>query len=390
MEWVKILLFAVAVAALIRWPLIEPFKIPSGSMEPTLHGDERIGRGDRVFVNKWIYGVRYPFMKKRIWYGEEPQRWDIIVFKNPEPDAAHGTLVKRIVGLPGEEIQIRNGKIYANGKALELPPGMPDIQYTSQGVYGVWPDPEHAIVPKGHYLVCGDNSGNSKDGRYFGWLPNENILGRVACIWFPPSRWRDFTGFTQTWWWGALVALVALLTFWRLFIGRSVNVHTGVNETVNEGDHVIVNRIAFGVPLPFTRMRLSQGREAKRGELVVYRAPSGCPYEFLLGHVAGLPREQVNFEDGRLVVDGNPVAIPEGLHFSPADGAAPYARSKGKEYSLVPESHYFILAKSGTDGMDSRTLGWIPRGDLLGTVPMVWWPRMRWLRLLFGWESLIP
>jgi signal peptidase I len=381
-EWVKIIIFAVAVAALIRWPLIEPFKIPSGSMEPTLHGDERLGRGDRVFVNKWIYGVRYPFMKKRIWYGEDPQRWDIVVFKNPEPNAAHGTLVKRIVGMPGEEIQIRNGRIYANGKALELPPSMPDIHYTSAGVYGVWSDPEHAIVPQGHYLVCGDNSGNSKDGRYFGWLPNENILGRVACIWFPPPRWRDFTGFTSTWWWATLVTAVALFVFWRLFIGRSVHLRTGVDDTVKAGDHVMLNRAAYGLPMPFTNLRFSRGREPQRGEIVVYRPPSGGDHEFLVGRVAGLPREQVNMDDGRLTIDGAPVVTQPELRFTPADGAAPYGRSKSKEYSLVPEGHYFIVAENGADNLDSRSLGWIPRRDVVGSAKLVWWPLSHARRLV--------
>jgi signal peptidase I len=381
-EWVKILLFAGAVALLIRWSFLEPFKIPSGSMEPTLHGDDRIGRGDRVFVNKWIYGLRYPFTKTRIWHGQDPQRWDIVVFKNPEPGAVHGTLVKRIVGLPGEEIQIRDGKIYANDQALQLPPSMPKVYYTSMGMYGVMGDRAHSIVPPGHYLVCGDNSGNSRDGRFFGWLPNGNILGRVACIWMPPTRWRDFTGFSDTWWWKTLLILVALYVLLRLFIGRSVRAQGSVDEAVTPGDHLLVNRAAFGVPLPFTGMRLSQGRAPMRGEIVVYRAPSGSDTEFLVGRVAGLPGEQVNLNEGRLTVNGVPVGENGNLQFGPTEGAAPYGRSKSKEYSLVPEGQYFIIAEDGSDGLDSRTLGWIPRKDVVGPAKAVWWPPTRWRRLV--------
>lgn len=383
-EWVKIILFAVTVALLIRWPIIEPFKIPSGSMEPTLHGDNRLFRGDRVFVNKWLYGVRYPFMNKRIWHGQAPERWDIVVFKNPEPNAQHGTLVKRIVGMPGERIQIANGRVYADGKPLELKPGMPDIYYTSSGMFGVLPDPAHAVVPEGNYLVLGDNSGNSRDGRFFGWLPNENILGRVASIWWPPTRWRDFTGFTGTWWWKTLLAALAAWVVVRLFFGRSWHVRRGVDAKLAPGEHVFVNRAAFGVPVPFTRTRVSRGREARRGEVVVYRPPSSPDHDLIAGRVAGLPGEQVYLDNGRLTVNGEPVASPAdlaALQLAPGDGAAPYGRSKSKEYSVVPGGHYFIIAENGAETLDSRTLGWIPREDVVGPVSAVWWPPRRWRRV---------
>ncbi len=73
-EWNKSLIFALGLATLIRWPIAEPYRIPSGSMETTLHGDPAFGKGDRVFVNKFVYGVRYPFMNKRIWQGKAPGR----------------------------------------------------------------------------------------------------------------------------------------------------------------------------------------------------------------------------------------------------------------------------------------------------------------------------
>src|SRR5262249_43818122 len=138
-----------------------------------------------------------------------------------EPDAIHPTLVKRIVGMPGETISIHDGKVFADGKELTPPPGMPENQYYTSGEsrsgmkYGVRPEPEFSQVPEGHYLVLGDNSGNSRDGRYFGWLPEENIVGRVACIWWPPQRGRDFTGFTKTLWWHTLMVLLGIFFFVR-------------------------------------------------------------------------------------------------------------------------------------------------------------------------------
>ncbi len=203
-EWVKGAGLALACALVIRWAIAEPYRIPSSSMETTLHGDPRFGRGDRVFVNKWIYGIRVPFMNRRLFYGKAPERWDIVVFKSVEPDAIHKTLVKRIVGMPGERVLIRQGKIYVNGSPLPLPDSLPpDTYYTSppDARYGVLEDDQYSLIPPGHYLVLGDNSAHSRDGRYFGWLPNEHIVGRVACIWWPPTRWRDFTGFSRSWWW---------------------------------------------------------------------------------------------------------------------------------------------------------------------------------------------
>lgn len=188
-EWSRSALLALGLALVIRWAVAEPYRIPSGSMETTLHGDPGFGKGDRVFVNKWVYGIRVPFMNKRLYEGHPPRRWDIVVFKTVEKDAIHKTLVKRIVGMPGERIQIKGGRVYADGVPLEPPPSMPEkMYYTSplDGIYGVQPADEFSVVPEGHYLVLGDNSAQSRDGRYFGWLPRNNIVGRVAAIWWPP------------------------------------------------------------------------------------------------------------------------------------------------------------------------------------------------------------
>ncbi len=389
-EWVKIIVFAVSVALLIRWPIIEPFKIPSGSMEPTLNGDERFLRGDRVFVNKWIYGVRYPFMNKRIWRGQEPQRWDIVVFKTPEENAQYKTLVKRIVALPGERVHVEpSGHILINGEPIEPPPGV-DIRYgyTSRPEfrYGVLSDETFSVVPDDHYLVLGDNRGQSRDGRVFGWLPNGNILGRVACIAWPPGHWRDFTGFSQTLWWRTLVAVTGLLILVRLFFGRSWHVRRGEAATgVDPGDHLYVNRAAVGLPVPFTDLRLTRGRDPRRGELVLYRPPSAArdDHEMRIGRVAAFGGEEVYIDDGRLTVNGKPLDGPASLadRTFAVNGASGYGRSKSKEYSQVPEGHYFIVDDEDGSGSDSRAFGWIARRDVVGTVPAVWWPPRRWRRL---------
>jgi len=279
----------IGLVLVFRWLIMEPYSIPTSSMEPTLHGDPRFLRGDRIAVNKLVYGPRMPFMQKRLFRLGEPKRWDIVVFHSPDPKAAHPTLVKRVVGLPGERIHIADGKIHVNGKVVEPPPelrsvlhyttqlkrsqddvqafilqlirrsdafpamlnpanpgvqdlmkelgairkkldgrdtdslGQPEIDELFKGLsslslyiasellgleqaaqfplrYGVQTEDEFSVVPPSCYLVLGDNSGDSVDGRYFGWLPNDNIYGRVVCIWWPMGRWRDFTGFSKKWW----------------------------------------------------------------------------------------------------------------------------------------------------------------------------------------------
>ncbi len=400
-EWVKSFAIAIGLALMIRWIVAEPFRIPSGSMEPTLHGDPAMFHGDRVFVNKLVFGTRFPlngvripFMKNRlqyadnrIWRNQDPKRWDIVVFKAVEADAEHTTLVKRVVGLPGERIHIEGGKVYVNGKPLELAPNMPPIYYTSPfgDYYGVATDDAHALVPPNCYLVLGDNSAHSRDGRFFGWVPNERILGRVSCIWWPIPRWRDFTGFSSTWWWGFLVAATSLLLAIRIFFGRSCPMRVARGADKFAIEHLFINRWAYGAPIPFTRYRAYKGRMPKRGELVLYRTQrdvEGAP-EMALGYIAGLPGERVLIENGRLSVDGQPVEIP-GPAITNAEGVGPYARSKAKEHSLVPADCLFILTADSApeDHWDGRTLGWTPHANLIGRAVATWWPPQRWRRIL--------
>ncbi len=386
-EWLKSETFALTLALLIRWPIAEPYRIPSGSMEPTFHGDPGIGKGDRVFVNKWIYGVRYPFMNKRIWHGQAPQRWDIVVFKAVQENAPHKTLVKRIVGMPGEHIQIKEGKVFANGKALELPPSMPEVYYTSPPpnmlsgmMYGVRPEEQFSVVPEGHYLVLGDNSANSGDGRYFGWLPEENIVGRVACIWWPPTRWRDFTGFSETTWWHVTVTLVGMFTVLRLLAGRS-----WVNPETSE--HLLAQFLSFGCRIPFTRWWLAFWGRPRRGMLVLYqpssdKVPGGT---VLLGRVAALPGEKVTLNDGTLLINDAPVTdVPAfaGAVYSSNHPDAVYGRSRNKAHTMTPDDCYFILADPAfsvkeEDRVDSRVLGWITCKELMGKAVAGWWPVRR-------------
>jgi signal peptidase I len=397
-EWVKSISIAIFIALCFRWPVAEPFKIPSGSMEPTLHGDPRLLHGDRIFVNKHAYGIRYPFngfrfpftqhtiwyTDKFLWEGPDPERWDIVVFKSNEgPNVQHDTLVKRVVGLPGERIHIQNGKVYADGKELKLPDDMPDVEYTfepySNG-FGLLLDDEHSLIPEGHFLMMGDNSSHSRDGRWFGWMPKYHMLGEVTSIWWPVSRWDDFTGYTKSVWWIGFWVLTGLYTLARLTVGRSWRVDSGsIGSAVRNGEHMLI-RYVLGIRVPFTSRHLTKGRPLRRGELVLYKIPGAAKgeWEGLVGVVAGLPGDRVFLDDGALTVNDQPVGGDLGsLRFAKDGKDDKYGRSKGKEFSLVPDGHVYVLNEEGGADLDSRSLGWISLERVLGAATHVWWPIRR-------------
>jgi signal peptidase I len=243
----------------IKGCIIDQYSIPSGSMEPTLMGDPNMFKGDRVLTNKWLFGPRVPFTTIRLWNWYEPERWDIVVFKPPEGGSKHPRLIKRVVGLPGERIDIKGQHLYINGEKVPFGPTLPEYeksglleamsasaknsqsenpqpsafhgywgyddirreaegaphpeqrQYFSQMLsqippeYGCVPGDEFHIVPEDHYLMLGDNSANSVDGRMFGWVPRDHLYGRASAVFWPIGHRRDFTGFTYIWWGKLLV-----------------------------------------------------------------------------------------------------------------------------------------------------------------------------------------
>jgi signal peptidase I len=209
--------------------IVDQYSIPSGSMEPTLHGNENMFLGDRVLTNKLLFGPRIPFTTIRLMDWWEPQRWDIVVFKPPAGGSEHPRLIKRIVGLPGERVQLKDGKLLINGEVVPFGKTLPkdfegywgyaEIERASRLApepearaaftqmlqkyppkYGCLPGDEYQIVPEGHYFMLGDNSLNSVDGRMYGWVPRENLYGRASAVFWPIGHARDFTGFSHTWW----------------------------------------------------------------------------------------------------------------------------------------------------------------------------------------------
>lgn len=178
-EWVESIVIAFLLAMVIRTFVVQAFKIPTGSMRQTLL------EGDLILVNKFIYGAKIPFINKRLPALKQPKRGDVIVFIYPEDPKKD--FIKRLVGLPGETLEIRNGTIYINDKPV-LDTVFNQRYYYNRGNFAM--EGQKIVVPKDSYFVLGDNSASSKDSRYWGFVPAENILGKAMIIYFPLTRVR--------------------------------------------------------------------------------------------------------------------------------------------------------------------------------------------------------
>jgi signal peptidase I len=223
LDWTAGLFPVILVVFLLRSFLFEPFKIPSGSMVPTLL------IGDLILVNKYHYGVRLPVINKKIIEVNNPQRGDVMVFRYPANPSVD--YIKRVVGIPGDEVAYLNQRLYLNGKPAETQP-LPefydddstryfkqysetlgaldhkilvDVQrpsyirptdpfpfkencrYSAEGVT--------CKVPAGHYFMMGDNRDNSEDSRFWGFVPDQNIVGKAFFVWMNFGNLRRIGSF---------------------------------------------------------------------------------------------------------------------------------------------------------------------------------------------------
>lgn len=150
-EYAESLVIAAALALLIRTFIVTPFKIPTGSMEPTLVP------GDKIFVNRFIYRFH------------PPQRGDVVVFRYPENPRRD--FIKRLVAFGGETVEIDNGKVKVNGEVIDEPDIFLALYYYNRGSYGAVNT--QITIPSEHFFVLGDNSGSSRDSRYWGFVPKK-------------------------------------------------------------------------------------------------------------------------------------------------------------------------------------------------------------------------
>lgn len=207
-EYSRSLFPVILIVLILRSFLIEPFRIPSGSMMPTLLD------GDFILVNKFTYGIRLPVINQKVFEIGEPHRGDVAVFRYPKDPAVD--YIKRIIGLPGDHIIYKDKKLYINGKYMEQTDfGLYDASGTGLTMAGAEILEEdlgtvkHNIliddgrpvlnmeytVATGEYFVMGDNRDNSNDSRFWGTVPEQNLVGRAFMIWM---NW-DSTDNGVTW-----------------------------------------------------------------------------------------------------------------------------------------------------------------------------------------------
>jgi signal peptidase I len=185
----------IVVVLVIRSFLIEPFRIPSDSMMPTLLD------GDFIFVNKYAYGLRLPVTNNKIVSIGEPKRGDVIVFRLPRDPSVN--YIKRLIGLPGDHIQVRDNQITVNGTPMSLTwdgvytespkyvdaklgtEKLGDVSHVVMAAVGYSSRDYDTTVPAGKYFFMGDNRNNSQDSRWqeVGFVPEENLVGRAVRIW---------------------------------------------------------------------------------------------------------------------------------------------------------------------------------------------------------------
>jgi signal peptidase I len=178
-EWGESIVIAFILAMFIRTFIVQAFAIPSGSMRPTLK------EGDRILVNKFIYGAKIPFTDSlRLPAFKEPQRGDVVVFIYPEDPSR--AFIKRLIATEKEHVQIANGKIYINGQALSDPKFARN--YYNQGPYAQ--EDNGVVIPEDSLFVLGDNSTSSQDSRYWGFVPKKHLLGKALLIYWPLHRIR--------------------------------------------------------------------------------------------------------------------------------------------------------------------------------------------------------
>ena len=213
----------ILIVFLLRSFLVEPFKIPSSSMVPTLLV------GDFILVNKYTYGIRLPVINKKVVPLNDPQRGDVMVFRYPENPSLD--YIKRVIGVPGDRLEYRDKQLYINGQLVPRRQGddylskermqfsrryfetingheheilieddapsfaapAPSFPYSQNCTYNM--KGLACTVPPGHYFMMGDNRDNSSDSRVWGFVPDENIVGKAFFIWLNLNELGRFGSF---------------------------------------------------------------------------------------------------------------------------------------------------------------------------------------------------
>ncbi|NUM54251.1 MAG: signal peptidase I [Candidatus Hydrogenedentes bacterium] len=439
MSWIKLIFFVLTV----WWLLIQPFRIPSQSMFPTLNGDPRFFVGDRVFVNKLAFGPRVPFTTTRLWKWGEPRRFDVVVFRAVADDSPNDTtfqramnfflpkvLIKRVIGLPGEHVHIDNdsGRIHINGQPLDLPEEMKAIpvRYTSrvpdyltlpieeivrqvreQGgsekdvtdlrqayenftsnpqttKYACLPDEKYSVVPQGHYLVLGDNSENSADSRCWGWVPEDYLFGRAFCVWWPIKHRKDLSGFTDTTWGLILLfGIPGILLAYEFVIRPFCAVSLRVRGAGMAGVLLRGDRVLIN-RLAFGLRRPFSDKRITAGRHV--NRGELVAYFVPSGDGIDYSGEALlgkvaGLPGDSMTVENGVIAVNGQSTGVRFDNQDKSGPIRLKKTATVPQGRYLLLSSSENAAPDSRALGFIAHDLLIGPATRVWWPPFRWRSL---------
>jgi signal peptidase I len=197
-DWSKAAFPVLVIVLILRSFLAEPFRIPSGSMRPTLL------EGDFILVNKFTYGLKMPFVENKILSLGIPKRGDVIVFRHSDEK----DMIKRVIGLPGDYIEYRDKIVYVNGEPLKQTFTLDEVAFSVRRQTEVIGDVTHDIflnpamvtqlfkynhvtVPAESYFVLGDNRDNSQDSRYWGFVQDKDVMGRAMAIWMSWDSSKD-------------------------------------------------------------------------------------------------------------------------------------------------------------------------------------------------------
>jgi signal peptidase I len=197
-EYFESIVIAVVLALFIRTFVVQAFKIPTGSMEPNLL------IGDHLLVNKFMFGPAATPLEETLLPMDDLARYDVVVFKYPEEPERD--FIKRVIGLPGETLEIRQKRVHIDGKPLDEPhahfiepAGPPSLHEVTS--FDVREQYGPVTVPAGHYFVMGDNRDNSQDSRYWGFLPRDYIKGKALVVYWSYESgredYRDGTGLIE-------------------------------------------------------------------------------------------------------------------------------------------------------------------------------------------------
>jgi len=218
-EYARAFFPVILVVFVLRSFIVEPFRIPSGSMLPSLY------IGDFILVSKFSYGIRLPLINQKVFSIGTPKRGEVLVFRYPHDEKTN--YIKRVVGLPGDIVDYKNKRLRINGNVVDLQKSNREdteqgtqsneqvrvhIERLGKSSHGILLDTSlgsrdytRIIVPPDKYFVMGDNRDHSNDSRFWGFVPEENIVGRAFFVWFSWDSnkndhfWNDYIGGGANW-----------------------------------------------------------------------------------------------------------------------------------------------------------------------------------------------